>query len=67
MAMCGSTCLNPVSTQKAEAGRSLSYTLVWTTKLDPGQPGLHRERNPVSEEEKRGSTEVMCFYFPVMV
>lgn len=54
MAMFGSACLNPLSTKAAEAGRSLHYTLVWSTELDPEQPGLHRETNPVSEDEKMG-------------
>jgi hypothetical protein len=33
---------NP-STWEAEAGRFLSSRPAWSTKLVPGQPGLHRE------------------------
>ena len=33
---------NP-STQEAEAGGFLSLRPAWSTKLVPGQPGLHRE------------------------
>jgi hypothetical protein len=30
-------------TQEAEAGRSLSSSLAWSTEQVPGQPGVHRE------------------------
>lgn len=62
MAMCGSACLNLLSTQGAEAGRSLHYTLVWSTELDPEQPGLHRE-TLFQKTKKCGSTEVMLCLF----
>jgi len=41
---------NP-SAQEAEAGRSMSSGLVWSTEQVPGQPGLHRET--VSKHTKK--------------
>lgn len=41
--------INP-STQKAEAGRSLSSRTAWSIEQVPGQPGLHRET--VSKKKK---------------
>jgi hypothetical protein len=46
---------NP-STWEAEAGRFLSSSPAWSTKLVPGQPGLHREtlsqKNKNSKQNK---------------
>lgn len=52
---------NPVSTQKAEAGRSLNYTPVWITELDPGQPGPHRKRNPF-QKTRKGEAQKWCAF-----
>jgi hypothetical protein len=50
---------NP-STWEAEAGRFLSSRPAWSTKLVPGQPGLHREilsRGKKKKEKKRKKEE----------
>jgi hypothetical protein len=43
---------NP-STREAEAGQFLRWRPAWSTEWVPGQPGLHRERNPVSKNKKK--------------
>lgn len=64
MGVCGSARLSPLSAKAAEAGRSLHYTLVWSTELDPEQPGLHRETLS-QKTAKWGSTGgMLCFYLP---
>jgi hypothetical protein len=37
------------STWEAEAGGFLCSRPAWSTERVPGQPGLYRERNPVSK------------------
>jgi hypothetical protein len=41
------------STWEAEAGGFLSSRPAWSTERVPGQPGLYRERNPVSKNKTK--------------
>jgi hypothetical protein len=50
-------CAFNASTWEAETGRSLSSRPAWSTKLVPGQSGLHRERERGREEGRKGERE----------
>jgi hypothetical protein len=47
---------NP-STQEAEAGGFLSSRPAWSTKLVPGQLGLHREKPCLKNKTKQNKTK----------
>ena len=45
-----------LSTQEAEAGKSLSSRPAWSTQQVPGHPGIHREilsQNPYHPKKKK--------------
>ena len=52
---------NP-STQKAEAGRSLSSRLVWSTKQVPGQPEQHRQTQVQKQNKKVCLKYFLCVW-----
>jgi hypothetical protein len=54
---------NP-SIQEAEAGRSLEFEAAWSTKLVPGQPGLHRETLSRNQTKPKPNQIKTCLYSP---